>query len=75
MSRYHLSRLFQREMGFSPHEYLIETRLRAAKNQLSDSDASVEQIAINCGFSCSSNFIRAFRQNMGMTPLQFRKWF
>ena len=37
MSRYHLSRLFQREMGFSPHEYLIETRLRAAKNQLSDS--------------------------------------
>ncbi|HJC21685.1 MAG TPA: helix-turn-helix domain-containing protein [Candidatus Butyricicoccus avicola] len=42
---------------------------------MSDSDASVEQIAINCGFSCSSNFIRAFRQNMGMTPLQFRKWF
>lgn len=75
MSRYHLSRLFQRELGFSPHEYLVETRLRAAKSRLSDSDASIEQIAIDCGFSCSSNFIRSFRQNTGMTPLQFRKWF
>lgn len=72
LSRYHFSRLFRKETGFAPYEYLMQLRFRHAKQLLSDTDLSVEEIASRCGFCSASNLIRAFRQDTGMTPHQFR---
>jgi len=72
LSRYHFSRLFRKETGFAPYEYLMQLRFRHAKQLLSDTVLSVEEIAAQCGFCSASNLIRAFRQDTGMTPHQFR---
>lgn len=72
LSRYHFSRLFRKETGFAPYEYLMQLRFRHAKQLLSDTGLSVEEIAARCGFCSASNLIRAFRQDTGMTPHQFR---
>ncbi len=73
LSRYHFSRRFQGEVGSSPYAYLLELRLTYAKQQLAETEKSVEQIAFDCAFCSSSNFIRAFRKSTGMTPHQFRQ--
>ncbi|MDO4616131.1 MAG: AraC family transcriptional regulator [Lachnospiraceae bacterium] len=73
LSRYHFSRRFQHEVGSTPYAYLLELRLSYAKQQLAETENSVEEIAFDCSFCSASNFIRAFRKNTGMTPHQFRK--
>lgn len=72
LSRYHFSRLFRKETGFAPYEYLMQLRFRHAKQLLSDTELSVEEIATQCGFCSATNLIRAFRQDTGMTPHQFK---
>lgn len=74
MSRYHLSRLFKKETGYSPHQYLINTRLRHARELLT-TNASLDKIAITCGFSSTSHFIHAFKKETGVTPVMFKKYF
>lgn len=75
LSRCYFSQRFREETGMSPHEYLLNLRLSYAKLQLSESDDSVEQIAYDCAFCSTSNLIRAFKKNTGITPYQFRKIF
>ena len=73
MSRYHFSRRFRAETGITPQEYLLEARLTYAKKQLAETNDSIEQIALDCAFCSSSNFIRSFKKYTGMTPYQFRR--
>ena len=68
----YLSRSFRRATGFKLSHYINLFRFQLAKELLSDSDLSVEQIAQRCGFSSASSFIRAFRANEGLTPGMFR---
>lgn len=65
-------RKFKEYHGVTPHQYLQSVRLRAAKEQLTVTAHSIEQIAEDCGFCSASHFIMAFRKNTGLTPLQFR---
>lgn len=73
MSRYYFSRRFRAETGMTPQEFLLETRLTYAKKRLAESNDSIEQIALDCAFSSSSNFIRSFKKSTGMTPYHFRR--
>lgn len=72
MSRYHFSRRFRVETGMTPHAYLLDARIYYAKTRLVESDDSIEQIAMDCAFCSSSNFIRSFKKCTGMTPHHFR---
>lgn len=72
VSKSHFIRCFQKYVSCTPHEYLLQYRLRQAKHLLRSTDATVEQIAEWCGFNSASHFTRAFRQNNGMTPSAFR---
>lgn len=65
-------RKFKEYHGVTPHQYLQSVRLRAAKEQLTVTSHSMEQIAEDCGFCSTSHFIQAFRKSTGLTPLQFR---
>ena len=61
-----------RYVGCTPHEYLLQYRLRQSKRLLLSSDLTGEQIAEDCGFNSASHFARAFRQETDISPTAFR---
>lgn len=70
---YHLSHSFKKLTGYSPKQYLIHTRLAHAKELLYHTQDPVGTISFKCGFSDTSNFIRLFKADVGITPNQYRK--
>lgn len=63
-----LERLFGKHLHTSPKQYYVELRLQRARNLLMQTDASVIQVALSCGFSSHSHFTRRYKQAYGMTP-------
>ena len=73
LSPCHFSRMFKRQVGYSPHDYLIHTRLNLAKFYLTSSDKTIKQIAYSCGFSSECGFCTAFKNRLGRTPSEYRE--
>lgn len=72
VSKYHLAHQFKEQTGYSPHEYLIITRLNYAKTLLRSTSKTISSISDKCGFDTSSYFIQAFKKHEGTTPLKYR---
>ena len=72
MSTSNFARLFKRQMGYSPYEYIIKQRIDKAKTVLKTTSLSIAEIGVQVGFSTSSNFIAAFRSRVGISPNHFR---
>ncbi|WP_261805835.1 AraC family transcriptional regulator [Lapidilactobacillus luobeiensis] len=73
-SSQHLNRLFKQAYHVTPLQYLNDLRLRNAQTLLlSQPQLTVEQIAIQTGFSSASYFIAQFHQQLHLTPRQFRR--
>lgn len=72
LSEYHFSRLFKQDIGCPPHEYLLRTRLYAAKHLLRNSTIPLKDISSRCGFTSDSAFSAAFKKWFGTTPKQYR---
>lgn len=64
-------RLFKRVMGTTPHQYIMDYRLRHAMRLLQE-ERSITRVAEAAGYRDLKTFCRAFRQRYGMTPSQFR---
>lgn len=75
LSRFYFSRLFQKETGRSPKEYLADIRINAAREMLTERVLSITEIAELCGFTNISHFTRFFREKTGQTPAAFRSSF
>lgn len=73
LSPYYFTRLFTKETGLTPHQYLIQTRLSSAKYLLVSSDQSIKQIAFATGFNDESSFCYAFKKYIGITPTAYRQ--
>ncbi len=73
LSLFHFTRIFSREIGITPHQYLISTRISAAKFLLKSSEASVKDIAFSTGFHSESSFCSTFKKWEHMTPSEYRK--
>lgn len=73
VSRQHLCRLFRSVLGSRPMEYIAKRRIQAAKELLSHSSLSIEEIAEQTGFCSGSYFCKLFRRYEGITPTQFRR--
>ena len=69
----HFSRLFKKQVGASPYEYLSKVRVETAKKLLKTSNASVGDVGEKTGFSDASSFIVAFKNQVGLTPGEFRR--
>ena len=72
VTRSHLSRMFNRDMGIGIPAYLTELRLEKAKELLRETSLKVSEVAVKTGFSDMMNFIRVFKKNEGITPGQYR---
>jgi len=70
ISKYHLSREFQRLVGTSVHRYIVQKRLVMAKQMLSAGRPSSE-VYQNCGFGDYSNFYRAFKAEYQISPKDY----
>lgn len=66
-------KLFHKAMGCAAMPYLMRIRLNVASTLLKNSDRSVLEIALECGFNTLSNFNRQFRATFGISPREFRK--
>lgn len=73
LSPYHFSRLFLEATGLSPHRYVIDRRMQAARQELARSNLSLVEIALAFGFGSQANFTRVFRKATGLTPGQYRE--
>lgn len=72
ISRSECFRSFQRYTNKNPVGYLTEYRLAHAVNLLKETDKSVTQIAMECGFSNSSYFGKIFKKKYAITPSRFK---
>lgn len=73
LSLYHFTRIFAKETGFTPHQYLINTRISAAKFMLKTSETSIKDIAFSTGFNSESSFCSTFKKWENITPSEYRK--
>jgi AraC-like DNA-binding protein len=64
---------FTAAVGLTPHAFLTERRLQAARHLLADPDRPLTDIALACGFSHQSHFGNAFKRAFGLTPAQYRR--
>ena len=68
----HLHAMFRRHLGTSPHQYLLRRRIRAAREALGAHGQGLAGIAAATGFATAQALIRAFRRQLGMTPMAWR---
>ncbi|HHV11510.1 MAG TPA: response regulator [Clostridiales bacterium] len=69
----YLTKLFKKEMGCSIVNYIIRERLCLASRLLIDTDASINEIAVEVGYPNYSHFTKMFRQLFGVTPTVYRQ--
>lgn len=73
MSKFHFCRKFKQTIGMTVMQYILKTRIVAAKNMLENEALSISEISEKCGFSSVTYFCRVFKDAAGHTPLQYRK--
>lgn len=69
----HLCKLFQKNFGMRPVEYITKHRIQQAKQLLRTTDNTIKEIAFDCGFKDSSYFCRIFKRYELMSPMDYRK--
>ncbi|KIT17795.1 GlxA family transcriptional regulator [Jannaschia aquimarina] len=72
MSTRQLERLFRRYLNRSPKRYYMELRLGKARNLLMQTDMSIINVALACGFTSPSHFSKCYRAQYGTTPYRER---
>ena len=72
-SAFHFLRVFAAVVGATPHQVLVNARLRRAARLLAVEDRAITDVALEVGFGDLSNFVRTFRRAAGISPRGFRK--
>lgn len=73
LDRTYLFKLFVKNVGTAPQEYLIRYRLEHAASLLRETKLSTAQIAYSCGFRDSPSFCKHFKARYKISPLAYRK--
>lgn len=72
-SRRQIERLFSRHLGASPARYYLECRLTHARQLLLQSNLSITDVSVACGFVSSTHFSRSYRRLFGYPPTDVRR--
>ena len=73
LSKHYYIKVFRSYTGHTPYDYILGLRLQLSQRMLLENKISISQVASQCGFSDSKNFIYNFKKRFDVTPLQFRK--
>ena len=73
MSTRNFERVFTREVGTTPSQYVLQMRVEAARNHLERGDRGIKQVAAVVGFSNDDSLRRAFVRLLGITPRRYRE--
>lgn len=73
ISRRDCFRKFRDSVGITPLDYLDSVRIKAAVLLLSESDKTVTEIGLDCGFESGSYFSAKFKKAMGISPTEYKK--
>ena len=73
LSASHFMRAFRNAMGVPPHQYLLTLRFEQAQRLLEQSDLSVTEVGLRCGFNYPGHFATSFRKATGLSPRAWRQ--
>lgn len=73
VSRNRMVEVFRRKFGVTPAKYISSLKVAKASELLSETDISIIDIALQCGFKSLSAFYDLFRKEKGMPPQAYRK--
>ena len=75
LSPFHLSRIFKKATGATPHQYLLQVRVNCARSLLTAGAGyrSLAEVAATVGFADQSHLTRHFKRMLGVTPRQLRQ--
>jgi transcriptional regulator GlxA family with amidase domain len=73
MSVRNFERVFTREVGATPSQYVLQARVEAARRQLERTDRGLKQVASAAGFGSVDVMRRAFVRLLGITPRRYRE--
>jgi AraC family transcriptional regulator len=68
LSPYHFTRLFKESIGQSPYQYVIDARVRKAKELLTTGKFTISEAAFHVGFADQSHLTRHFKRVFGLPP-------
>lgn len=72
-SPFHFSRLFKRYTSVSPHQYVLNVRLKHSEMLLKNTSKSITDIAYQCGFNNAEYFATAFKQKYSLSPTLYKQ--
>ena len=72
-SKYYTSSLFHKSYGITIQDYIINQRIEYAKKLILESNYSITEIIMECGFTSPSNFYSKFMKIVGYSPTNFKK--
>jgi transcriptional regulator GlxA family with amidase domain len=75
MSERNFVRTFRASAGRSPGEFILETRLQAARRMLEEGDLPLKTVAERCGFGSAAAIRRMFERHLGVSPADYRERF
>jgi AraC family transcriptional regulator len=73
LSRFHFLRAFAATTGQTPHQFLLDLRIEAARRWLATSDDSVAMVGRRSGFPNAKHFAATFRRRTGSSPTEYRR--
>lgn len=73
ISKFYLCRIFKEVLYMSPLEYINKVKVEKAGEFLRNTEMSITEVALECGFENISYFIRIFKKYMQVTPLKYKK--
>jgi len=72
LSRSHFSRAFKCSTGLSPQDWIRHQRIARAKQLIQNTDLSLTQISLECGFCDQAHFCHIFTRSEGINPFAWR---
>ena len=73
VSTSYLHKLFKKGLNTTPGNYILNCRISAVKDMLVNTNLTLSEIAIECGFNSQSYFSDCFKKSVGVSPKDFRK--
>jgi AraC-like DNA-binding protein len=73
ISKYHLCRIFNKNLGIPLIAYLNTIKIREACRMIKRGEENLTEIAMQCGFNSSSYFCKVFKNEKGISPTEYRK--